>query len=104
MEYVRASHALGINTPSQCGISNSFLIHRSVTRVNVYFSHSFMMRWRMLFRQIVPQILVSLAPINMKLPLFDPVFDPIEAFIHGPCAFLFYCSTVVSCGCGVVSL
>jgi hypothetical protein len=50
------------------------------------------MHWRMVFRKIIPQILVSWAPINMKLSLFDPVFDPIEAHIHGPCAFLFYCS------------
>jgi hypothetical protein len=49
-------------------------------------------------------ILVSWAPINMKFSLFDPVFDQIEAHIHGPCAFLFYCSIAVSCGCGVVSL
>jgi hypothetical protein len=64
----------------------------------------FMMRWRMVFRKIIPQILVSWAPIDMTLSLFDPVFDPIEAHIHGPCAFLFYCSIAVSCDCGVVSL
>jgi hypothetical protein len=39
MEYVRATHVLGINTPLQYGVVNSSLIHQSVTRVNVYFLH-----------------------------------------------------------------
>jgi hypothetical protein len=53
MEYIRAIHTLGINTPSQYGISNSFSIHWSFARVYIYFSHSFMMRRRMVFREIV---------------------------------------------------
>jgi hypothetical protein len=48
VEYIRTRNALGINTPSQCVISNSSPIHQSITRVNVYFSHFFMMRWRMM--------------------------------------------------------
>jgi hypothetical protein len=89
MEYVRASHALGINTPSQCIMSNSFPIHRLVTRVNVYFSYFLMIRWRMMFCKIIPQISASWAPINMKLSLFDPVFHPTEAHIHGRVRFCF---------------
>jgi hypothetical protein len=44
--YLRAGRTLGINTPSQCGISNSFPIHRWLNRVYIYFSESFILRRR----------------------------------------------------------
>jgi hypothetical protein len=104
MEYIHAGHTLGINKPSQCGISNSFPIHRLLTRVYVYFSHSFMMHQRMVFYKRICQILVSWAPIDIKLPLFDPVFYPIKAHVYSSCAFFLDCPIAVTCGCGVVSL
>jgi hypothetical protein len=76
---------VGINTPSQCGILNYFPIYRSFVGMNVYVAYSFVMRRRMVFCEIVRQILKTWSPVNFKLALFHPIFDPIKAHIHGLC-------------------
>jgi hypothetical protein len=91
-----------INTPSQCGISNSFPIYRLFVGVDVNLAHSFMMRRRMMFCEIIRQILVARSPVHVKLALFHSVFYPIKTYIHGFCAFLFYCTIAVSCGSGII--
>jgi hypothetical protein len=72
--------------------------------VDVNLANSFMMRWRMMFCEIIVQILKTRAPVYIKLSLFHSVFYPIKAPIHCFCAFLFYCSIAVSCGSGIVCL
>jgi hypothetical protein len=66
--------------------------------VDVNLAHSFVMRRRMMFCEIICQILIARAPVHIKLALFHSVFDPIKAHIHCFCAFLFYCYIAVSCG------
>jgi hypothetical protein len=60
------------------------------------------MRRRMVFCEIIRQILKSWAPVHVKLALFHPILDPIKAHIHGFCAFLFNCTIAVSCGSGII--
>jgi hypothetical protein len=102
MGYVCASLTLGINTPSQCGILNSFPIYWLFIGVDVHLSHSFMMRRRMVFCEIIRQILKARAPVHVKLALFHSVFYPIKMHIHGFCPFLFYFTIAVSCGSGII--
>jgi hypothetical protein len=71
---------------------NSFLIYRSLVGVDVNVAYSFVMRRRMLFCEIIRQILIAWAPVHVKLSLFHSVFYPIKMHIHGFCAILFYCA------------
>jgi hypothetical protein len=57
--------------------------------VDVNVLHSFVMRRRMVFCEIIRQILKARAPIYIKLALFHPIFDQIKLHIHGFCAFRF---------------
>jgi hypothetical protein len=50
--------------------------------MNVYVAYLFMMRRRMVFCEIIRQILKTWAPVNFKLALFHPIFDPINAHVH----------------------
>jgi hypothetical protein len=102
MGYLCAGLTGGINTPSQCGISNSFSIYQSFVGVDVNVAHSFMMRRRMVFFEIIRQILKARAPVYVKLALFHSIFDPIKAHVHGFCTFLFYCTVDVSCCSGII--
>jgi hypothetical protein len=61
-----------------------------------------MMRRRMMFCEIIRQILKSRAPVYVKLALFHSILDPIKAHIHGFCALLFYCTIAVPCGSGAI--
>jgi hypothetical protein len=63
----------------------------------------FLVRRRMMLCEIIiRQILIVQAPVHIKLALFHSFFYPIKAHIHCFCAFLFYCTTAVSCGSGIV--
>jgi hypothetical protein len=70
--------------------------------VDVNVSHSFMMRRQMIFCEIICQILISRAPVYIKLSLFHSVLYPIKAHIHCLCEFLFYGTIDVSCGSGII--
>jgi hypothetical protein len=61
-----------------------------------------MMLRRMMFCEIIREILKSRAPVYVKLALFHSIFDPIKAHVHGFFAFLFYCTIAVSCGSGII--
>jgi hypothetical protein len=71
--------------------------------MNVYVAYSFEMRGQMVFCEIIRQILKTWSPVNFKLALFHPIFDPIKAHVHGFCAFLFDCAIAVPCISGIVS-
>jgi hypothetical protein len=61
-----------------------------------------MMRQRMMFCETVGQILKTRAPLDVKLALFHPILDPIEAYIHGFCSFLFNFTVAVTRGSGII--
>jgi hypothetical protein len=77
-------------------------IYRLFVGVDVNLAHSIMMRRRMMLCEIIRQILISRAPVYIKLSLFHSVLYPIKAHIHCLCAFLFYNTIAVSCGSGII--
>jgi hypothetical protein len=58
---------------------------------------------RMVFCEVIRQVLRTWAPVNFKLALFHPILDPIKEHVHGFCTFLFKCTIDVPCGSGIVS-
>jgi hypothetical protein len=70
MEYLCAGLTLGINTPSQCGILNSFPIYWLFVGVDVNFAHFFMMRRRIMCCEIICQILIARAPTHINTVIY----------------------------------
>jgi hypothetical protein len=95
--YLRYQHTLAMR-------NLEFLFDLSVVRWRgcKCLAHYFMMRRRMMFCEIICQILISRAPVHVKLALFHSVFYPIKAHVHGFCAFLFYGTVAVPCGSGII--
>jgi hypothetical protein len=57
-----------------------------------------------MFCEVIGQIVVYWAPIDMELTFFYSVFDPIKPHVHSTCVSLFNCVITVLCCSGVVSL
>jgi hypothetical protein len=81
----------------------SVSIYRSLVGVDVYVSYPSVMRRRMVFCEIICQILKTWSPVSFKLAFFHSILDPVKAHVHGFCTLLFDCTISVSCCSGVVS-
>ena len=67
-------------------------------------SHVGMMGGRVVFREIVSQILFSGTPVYVKLTFLYPILEPVEAQVNGFGSFLFDGVCEDSLACGIVSL
>jgi hypothetical protein len=51
--------------------------------MQVNWSHTLMVRWRVMFCEVISVIVLSLLPMDSKLLLVDAVLDPVGTHIHG---------------------
>ena len=62
------------------------------------------MCWRVMFGEVVSEVVGTAPPVHEELPLFDTIFDPVKTHIHGFGSSLFHGAVCDAGGTGVVCL
>ncbi len=87
---------MGINTPLQRDLA--------VQIAEVAGAHKAMVRRRVVFSEVVGEVVGSFAPVDMIVALGGTVFDPVETHVNGFGAFLLNCVVRKTNSGGVVDL
>ena len=62
------------------------------------------MGWRVMFGEVVSEVVSSAPPVHEELALFDAIFNPVKSHVHGLRTSLFYSAVGDSGSAGIVSL